>query len=185
MGIEIKRKKMNGVEMYQLRSTISDELYHTEDWVTIDGAKKALMESKVWKFCEELVQVDMEFPNFYHVNGKPPKAYSDKTMQRFCEYALKNYYSKGGGKKLDTDFQAILKKFSIEIQEPPTIQFGLYKVEIDGNSIRDNYTLEAISDAEEKLETYCKETFNKEVGKPKVFSWDDYYVIQPYKMKVV
>ena len=93
MGINIKRKKIKGVEMYQLRSTISDELYHKEDWVTIDGAKKALMESKVWKFCEELVQVDMEFPNFYHVNGKPPKAYSDKTMQRFCEYALKNYFT--------------------------------------------------------------------------------------------
>ena len=185
MGINIKRKKIKGVEMYQLRSTISDELYHKEDWVTIDGAKKALMESKVWKFCEELVQVDMEFPNFYHVNGKPPKAYSDKTMQRFCEYALKNYYNEGGGKKLDEDFQAILKKFDIQIENKPEIKYGLYEVCRTENERGDIYALIAISDSKQKLETFCKEKYNKEIGKPKIFSFDNYYLIEPYEIEVI
>jgi hypothetical protein len=171
--------------MYQLRSTISDELYHTENWVTVDGAKKALMESQIWKFCEKIVEIDIEFPHAYRIGDMPPKIYSDKTIQRFCEYALNNYYGKGGGKKLNDDFHAIINRLGVEIQDPPTIQFGLYKVQIDGNGVRDISTLEAISDNEEKLKTYCKEIFNKEVGKPEIFSWDDYFIIQPYKMIVV
>jgi hypothetical protein len=185
MGIDIKRKKINGVEMYQLRSTISDELYHTEDWVTVDGAKKALMESQIWNFCEKLVEIDIEFPHAYHIGDKPPKIYSDKTIQRFCEYALNNYYGKGGGKKLNDDFHAIINRLGIEIQDLPEIKYGLYRIKIDGNGMCDRSTLEAISDSEEKLKNFCKVNFSKEVGKPEIFSWDDYYVIQPYKMKVV
>jgi hypothetical protein len=160
--------------MYQLRSTISDELYHTEDWVSIDGAKKALMESKVWNFAEELIKVDMEFPDFYSINGKTPKAHSDVNIKNFGLYALNNYYSKGGGKKLDEDFQAILKKFSIEIENKPLIQFGLF------NSLSE---LLAVSDSEEKLNEFCQKEYGESATK---FSVNCKYYIEPYdKIKLV
>jgi hypothetical protein len=178
MGAEIKCKKIEGVEMYQLRSTISDELYHKEEWVTLDGAKKALMESKIWNFFEQLVEIDKEFPHYYHVNGKIkiPK----EGFERFAHYALDNYYGKGGGQKLYSDVIEIINRLNLEIIDKPEIKFGLYELTRSDNERGDISTLIAISDTKEKLEEYCKTKFNKEIGKPKIFSWDNYYLVEPY-----
>lgn len=185
MGIQVKSKNIDGVVMYQLRSTISDDLYHTEQWVTLDKAKKALMESKLWNLAESFIEIDMEFPHAYYVNGAPPKIFTDKTIKRYSQHALENYYGEDGAKKLDEDFEKCIKKYGVILQNPPEIHFGLYRVESDGNGERDKYTLVCASDTEEKLKFYCKETFNKEVGKPEIFSWDDYFVIQPYTINII
>lgn len=55
-------------------------------------------------------------------------------------------------------------------------------IEVDqtpcGNGNPEIYHTKAVSNDPEKLKTYCKETFGKEVGKPEVFSWDNYYIIE-------
>ena len=180
MGLTIKTKVIDGVEMYQLRSTISDELYHTDEWVTIHDAKRALMESKIWRFIESLLEIDMQFPHQYHVNGR---IHFDKSKPSFAQHALDNYYQAGGGKKLDEDFHKLLKEYSLEIQDPPVIQFGLYSMYVAGDEFGDRPTLVAISGSEDKLKVYCKETFNKEVGKSS--DGTDYFIIKPYTVKIV
>lgn len=181
MGVEVKSKKIDGVLKYQLRSTISNELYHEEDWVDLETAKKTLMETKIWDFFESLVQIDMEFPNFYHVNGKPPKAFTDKPCKKFASYALENYYGKDGGAKLNDDVNSIISRLNLDIIDKPEIKFGLYLHRRSDSELPDTSKLIAISDSQEKLQLYCQTTYNKEIGKPEVFSWDDYFTIEPYK----
>lgn len=181
MGIQVKSKKIDGVLMYQLRSTISDELYHVEQWVTLDGAKKALMESKLWKLAESFIEIDMEFPHAYYINNKPPKIFTDKTIKRYSQHALENYFGEDGNKKLDEDFEKCIQKYGVILQNPPEIKLGLYRVDKD-TSVQ---TLVCISDKEEKLKTFCKETFSEEVGEPSITPWADYYIIQPHTINIV
>lgn len=181
MGVEVKSKKIDGILKYQLRSTISNELYHKEDWVDLETAKKTLMETKIWNFFESLVQIDMEFPNFYHVNGKAPKAFTDKTCKKFASYAIENYFGKGGGMKLNDDVNSIIKRLNLDIIDKPEIKFGLYLHHLSDSELPDTSKLIAISDSREKLQLYCQTTYNKEIGKPQVFSCDDYFTIEPYK----
>lgn len=187
MGLETKCKKIEGVDMYQLRSTITDELYHTEHWVTLEAAKKILIVEKLFELAEKVMEIDMDFPNHYRVNGEAPKINFDKTLPSFRKYAVDNYYGEGGNIKLFTDFQDNLKKFKIEIAEPPTIQYGLYHASVITDLYgTDNYgipELEAISDSEEKLEQFCMANFNRGVGRPSVMN--DHFFIAPLNIKVV
>jgi hypothetical protein len=65
----------------------------------------------------------------------------------------------------------------------------LISVEANGNADRfggsDYVTTHAISDDEQKLIDYCKDTFDMPVGKPEKFSWKPFYLIQETKIVIV
>ena len=61
----------------------------------------------------------------------------------------------------------------------------LYRVEIDGNGVRDKHYEIAISNSVDKLTSYCKDTFKLPVGKPEKFSWDDYYIISKTNITII
>ena len=68
MGYNITQLK-NG--KYKMKSTISDESYHPDKTsVTQDEAKVILINEKFWGFIEDVIKIEMEFPNGYFVNGQ-------------------------------------------------------------------------------------------------------------------
>jgi len=66
MGLDIKRNRKG---LYKAKSSVSDESV-TKDWVTEDEFKKILIEKAYYKFIEETIKIDMEFPSGYCVNDK-------------------------------------------------------------------------------------------------------------------
>jgi hypothetical protein len=66
MGLEINKNK---VGLYQINSTISDLLLH-EGWITENEVKKILIKRAYARFVENAIEIDMEFPNDYRINGK-------------------------------------------------------------------------------------------------------------------
>ena len=77
MGLEVKR---NRNKEYQLISGISGEKLHDKDWVTEDEAKSVLIERMFAKFMEDVVKIDMQFPDNYTVNGKVKELNSVKFL---------------------------------------------------------------------------------------------------------
>lgn len=63
MGIEIKKNDKG----YQMKSSVSGEKLH-KGWITEDEVKKILIERAYWKFIEQAIEIDMEFPNDYTIN---------------------------------------------------------------------------------------------------------------------
>jgi len=84
MGLNIKQNEQG---LYYMESSITDSSIHPDQkLVTEDEAKKILINRKFWKFLEDIIEIDMEFPMGYHVNGK----YCMVDKQRFCEWWLEN-----------------------------------------------------------------------------------------------
>lgn len=67
MGLDIKRKA-NG--RFVLKSTVSDSNLHDESDIDLDEAKRILINKALWKFIDSVIEIDMEFPNGYMVNGR-------------------------------------------------------------------------------------------------------------------
>lgn len=65
MGLEIKK---NDKGKFQMKSSISGEKLH-KGWITEDEVKKILIERAYWRFIEQTIEIDMEFPNDYTING--------------------------------------------------------------------------------------------------------------------
>ena len=66
MGLKIDKNKKG---LYKLTSTVSDERLHDKLWITEKEAKKQLILKKWFKFIEDSVEVYMDFPEGYQVNG--------------------------------------------------------------------------------------------------------------------
>lgn len=110
MGLEIKKNKEG---LYSLTSTISDESYHPESkWITLDDAKKLLIEKSFYKFVEEAIKIDMNFPNGYIVNDK--HCY-DKSLPNFNDWYLSILKDENYGKKLFETFNEVLKKHDMNL----------------------------------------------------------------------
>lgn len=105
MGLEVKR---NAKGEYQLKSTISGELYHDEKWVSEDEAKRCLIESAYCKFLEEAVKIDMEFPGHYRVNDKREKMEGEM----FGEWWLKHKCRLG---PLFERFEEVSKRLNLDL----------------------------------------------------------------------
>ena len=64
----------------------------------------------------------------------------------------------------------------------------LIEVSTNGNADmyggQDGHYQRAISKSKEKLNEYCEKTYGKKVGKPEVFSWDNYFVIEETDMQI-
>ena len=65
------------------------------------------------------------------------------------------------------------------------MNYKLIEVETNGDGGRDGHYERAISDDKEKLIKYCEETFEKKVGKPDIFSWDNYFIIEETKIVIL
>ncbi len=110
MGLEIKR---NDIGEYSLTSTISNESYHPEkEWITLDEAKKLLIEKAFYKFVEQAIEIDMSFPNNYFVNDK--REYN-KELTNFLEWHLNILKDDEYGKKLFEKFNEVLKKLNMDL----------------------------------------------------------------------
>lgn len=110
MGLDIKRNKKGE---YSLTSTISDESYHPDKkWVTADEAKKMLIERAFYKFVEQAIEIDMTFPNGYHVNDK--REFNDD-IPNFPEWYLSILRNDNYGKKLFEKFNELLKKHNMDL----------------------------------------------------------------------
>lgn len=62
------------------------------------------------------------------------------------------------------------------------MNYKLIEVETNGNADMyggsDGHYERAISKSESDLYEYCEKTYGKKAGKPDVFSWDNYFIIE-------
>ncbi len=65
MGLNIKRNKAG---LYKVKSIISDE--KLGEFMTEDELKRMLIERAYFKFIEDVIKIDLEFPSGYHINDK-------------------------------------------------------------------------------------------------------------------
>ena len=107
MGTNIKRNKDG---MYQLKSTVSNEMLHEKKWIAENDVKKLFIEKILWKAIEDIVCVEMDFPYGYFINGKMeiPK----EERQRGLEFILQCYKSDEDG--IYKKFMEIIKKHNLE-----------------------------------------------------------------------
>lgn len=103
MGLSIKEKDGK----YKLKSTISDERLHDEKWIDLDGAKKVLMERELNRFVDKIIEIDMDFPSGYMVNGK----FSGKD-KKFNKWILE-IYNKEDFETLEKKFEEINEKYKL------------------------------------------------------------------------
>lgn len=109
MGLGIKRNKKG---QYQLISTISDESYHPDKkWITEDEAKVILINKAFWEFVKTSIEIDMEFPANYYVNGK----YCNDKKPNFNIWMLKNAFGDNGDVIITEKFEDIHKRLKLNI----------------------------------------------------------------------
>lgn len=107
MGTSIKKNKDG---LYQLKSTVSNEVLHKKKWITEDDAKKVFIEKILWKAIEDIVCVEMDFPYGYFINGKMQIPLTDR--KRGLEFILECYKSDEDG--IYKKFMEVIKKHKLE-----------------------------------------------------------------------
>jgi len=69
------------------------------------------------------------------------------------------------------------------------MNYQLVEISTNGNADmyggRDGHEVRAISDNVNALNKYCETMFEKKVGKPKSFSWDNYFVIEETNIIII
>ena len=106
MGAEIKRNKAG---LYKVKSSVSgDEL--SQGWITEDEVKKLLIEKAYGDFIRETIEIDMEFPNDYHINGKLKNV--DAKHQAGKLFVLTNW---NNGNVIEDKFKEIIERLKIEL----------------------------------------------------------------------
>jgi hypothetical protein len=61
----------------------------------------------------------------------------------------------------------------------------LVKITPDGSGIKDHEVTVAVSTSESALVEYCEKELGEKVGKPEKFTWDPYYEVRDYPVKIV
>ena len=113
MGLDIKRNKEG---LYSMKSTVSDESYHPDDeWITENEMKKILIHKALHKFIESAIEIDMAFPNYYHVNGK---YHRDDTKPCFNTWMIKALKSDDLDDILEKKFTEVYNKLELEFKIP-------------------------------------------------------------------
>ncbi len=108
MGLIIKR---NSEGLYNLKSSISDEQLHDEEWITEDKAKEVLINKAFVDFVEKVIEIDMEFPSKYTVNGKRSM---DRTKPFASQFFL-NAYSGDYNKIITEKYNEIIDKLKLDL----------------------------------------------------------------------
>lgn len=75
--------------------------------------------------------------------------------------------------------------FEVICDECLNTVYILYQVKRDGNGVRDEHKGIAISKSKDNLVEYCKREFGLDIGEPTKFTWDDFYLIKPSKIKLI
>lgn len=65
MSLTFKRNRKG---LYKVKNDVSGK--YVTDWVSEDEVKKLLIEKAHQSFIHEAIEIDMEFPHGYYVNGK-------------------------------------------------------------------------------------------------------------------
>lgn len=96
MGLYLNQKD----DKYTIMDSVSGKRIHDEKWISLDEAKKVMIERKFIQFLEYMIEIDMEFPHRYQINGKP---YFSKPGESFFRWIM--------DKSLDDDrFNAKVKE---------------------------------------------------------------------------
>ncbi len=105
MGLIIKK---NSDDLYNLTSSISDECYHADEWISESDAKKTLIIDEFYKFIEAVVKIDIEFPTSYRVNGV---GNFEKDKPSYYKFIESIDYSDD---KLEEEFKKVLTKYDLK-----------------------------------------------------------------------
>lgn len=119
MGLSITTKEENGEVLYQLMSTVTDTLIHEKEWLSLEEAKKALINKKLWRFIDDIQETDMCFPNGYIINGKMLSRHDGPD---FTEYLRKQYSLDDKGEQQFKDFLSILAKNEIALYDTKKLE---------------------------------------------------------------
>jgi len=114
MGLNIKKHR-NGT--FTVTESTSDEVVIKNG--TEDDVKKYILVKKIWKFYDEMIRVDMEFPVGYYVNDK---MHRDETKENFLEWWLENCKKDGFGDIIGEKMGIIIKKFKLEEYFEPFVK---------------------------------------------------------------
>lgn len=106
MGYSIKHKKGK----WQATSSISDEKLLDKPG-TKEDLKKAFIERKVWRFLEEMITIEMEFPFQWTVNDK---IVFDRDGEMFTEWWLRKHKEGTLSKDIYSKSIEIVKKYNLE-----------------------------------------------------------------------
>jgi hypothetical protein len=105
MGLDIKRNKAG---LYKVKSTISDE--KLGEYMTEDQMKKMLIERAYFKFVEEVIKIDFEFPSGYYINDKM-QIVEDKHVSG-SQFILTNWNNEN---VIEDKFKEICNRLQIEL----------------------------------------------------------------------
>jgi hypothetical protein len=105
MGLDIKKNKQG---LYQVKCSTSDELLN-ENWISEDDVKKILIERAYFKFIEEVIKIDFEFPSGYYINGK--SIFNDKHLSG-SKFIINNWKDDDA---INDKFKEICERLDIEI----------------------------------------------------------------------
>ena len=109
MGLQVN-KNDNGE--FQLVSTITGESHHPDkEWISENEAKLILINISIWKFIEEVIEIDMVFPSGYNVNGK---RYIDNTKPSFNEWLSVALKSEDCEKLIGQKFKELHKRLGLK-----------------------------------------------------------------------
>lgn len=106
MFYEIKK---NSEGKYQIKSSISDEILH-DGWLSEDELKKKIIKMHYFKFIEEVIKIDMEFPSGYHINKK--EKYIEEKHNAGGEFIIKHW--KDG--QIFEKYNEIIKRLDLDIK---------------------------------------------------------------------
>ena len=181
MSIKIKRKKLGGIKMYRLISSMDDKLLHDAEYITLKEAKNILIQQEIFKFKKNVIGIVREFPMFDYANGKRVEPKNPETYETYDLYVLKNYYIPGGTEKLESDFKSVVNEYDLNLNEKN--KFGLYS--INGVLHKNKPHLLAISDSEEKLKEYCKNKFGQIANPDNFFGDETIYIIKEHDLTIL
>lgn len=122
MGLIIKKNKQ---DLFQLTSSISGEMLHEDEYITENESKKILVNTELWKFLKKVIEINMEFPKGYYINGKSIP--TDNQFNQFIIDALKS-----------EDAEDIIFSKFIEAQKDLNLDFSIIFPPIDSADEKDD-----------------------------------------------
>jgi len=106
MGLAIKR---NAKGLYKAKSTISDESV-SDVWLTEDEFKRVLIVRSYWRFIEETIKIDLEFPSGYYVNDS--REWIDEKAGAGSSFLLENWKK---ANTIEEKYREIIERLKIEL----------------------------------------------------------------------
>jgi hypothetical protein len=106
MGLSIKKHKNGNLT---LTDSISGKVVVKNG--TIDDAKKYLLIKKIWKFMDDMIEIDMDFPNGYFINDK---LHHEDGHKLFLEWWLESCKKDNFSELIYNKMGDIITKFNLE-----------------------------------------------------------------------